>query len=209
MTRRTHERQTRKQYILDAARLLFAAKGLDDVRMEEIAAAADYTRRTLYSYFRSRDEICLLIHIEDNTRRWALQQEAMRGAVAGLAKIGIWAETLFTFARENPQALQLQAYWDYCGIDRSKIGDETFGKYEGLNDELAAGLRTIFNLGIADGSLRPDLQVDMCISQFLYTLRSVIRRALSTTYSFAEFIPEVYLRHYLDLFGRSIRNNEG
>lgn len=209
VSRRSLERETKRRYVLAAARRLFAEKGMDGTRMEEIATAANYTRRTLYSFFKSRDEVCLLMLHEDDTRRWEFQKAAMDDADTGLAKIEAWAMTLFDFMRENPQTLQLQAYWDYRGMDRSRISPEIFVVCEVHNDEMADGLRAIFTLGIEDGSLRPDLEVDLCISQFIYTLRAAIHRALSTTYSFADFDAEPYVCHYLDLFNRSIRNQEG
>jgi len=176
--------------------------------MEEIAAAADYSRRSLYRYFKSRDEICLMILVEDLRRRWERQRAALAAAGTGLAKIVAWGESLFAFSRENPQSLQLQIYWDYRGIDPERISRDVFREFEAINIELADGLRDLFGQGVADGSLRADLQIDRCISQYLYSLRSVINRALSSGYSFRTFDPEDYVRHYLDLFARAIRSAE-
>jgi hypothetical protein len=50
--------------------------------------------------------------------------------------------------------------------------------------------------------------VDICISQFLYALRAVLGRSLSPAYSFADIQPDDYVLHYLDLFSRSIRNED-
>lgn len=209
MTRKKVEYEARRQYVIDAARRVFAEKGVEDAGMEDIARAAGYTRRTMYAYFKSRDEICLLVLIEDLAVRWAAQQQAMAGVVTGLDKIRVWAEAFYAFVRENPQSMRLQFFWDLHGIERHRINDEVFAAFERQNNELADGLRGIFRLGISDGSLRPDLHVDMCISQYLYTLRGVLNRAISTTYSFASFDPDEYVRHYLDLFCRGIRNTGG
>ncbi|UUU19258.1 TetR/AcrR family transcriptional regulator [Streptomyces sp. DSM 40750] len=38
---------------------LFAAKGYDDTRLEEIAAAAGVSKRTLFNYFRSKEDLAL------------------------------------------------------------------------------------------------------------------------------------------------------
>jgi AcrR family transcriptional regulator len=209
MSRRTIERQARQRFILDAAARLFAKKGVENTSMEDIAAAVDYTRRTLYSYFRSRDEICLRVFMEDMAVRWARQQKAVAAADNGLAKILAWAESFYVFAHENPHSMRLQFYWDFKGIDRNRISRETFSAFKTLNDELADGLREIFRLGVEDGSLRPDLKIDLCISQYLYTVRTILNRAISPAYSFARFDPDEYVRHYLDLFSRGIRNVEG
>ena len=208
-SRRQRERQARRQFVLDRARRLFAKEGPENASMEDISTAADYTRRTLYSYFKSADEIRLLVATEDLRTRWVLQQQRIADVDTGLAKLIAWAEALCDFSKANPQAAQLQAYWDYRGLDRKHVSRESFKAFVEINDELADGLRAIFQLGIQDESMRSDLQVDMSISQFLHSLRSVIHRAFSSTYSFASFDPDEYVQHFLDLFSRAIRNPEG
>jgi len=206
MSRQLAEREARQRFILDAARALFEQKGVEDASMDDIATAAEYTRRTLYSYFKSRDDIYLRVHMEDLARRWELQKKALAGDEDGLAKVRIWAQTLYEFWRAHAHAMRMEQYWDFRGVVRERIDEAVFERFEALNDDLAEGLREIFRNGIEDGSLRSDLQIDICISQFLYSLRAVIGRALSNTYSFTDIQPDQYVRHYLDLFSRSIRN---
>ena len=71
--RKTVEREARRIYVLDAARRLLATRDIEKTSMDEIAVAADYTRRTLYAYFKSRDEILLL------SRRLRLHQQCKEG----------------------------------------------------------------------------------------------------------------------------------
>ena len=199
----------RQRLILETARSLIAGEEIEAITMDRIADAAGYTRRTLYAYFTSRDEILLMLLKEDWSERWKKQQEAIQQAPTGLQKILVWGETLYAYSRNRPHATRLQAYWDYRGIHPERIGKQAFSEFETLNNELARGLRSIFRLGVRDGSLRSDLKVDLCISQYLCSLRSVINRALSGTYSFGGFDPDTYVRHYLDLFKRSIENPKG
>jgi AcrR family transcriptional regulator len=208
MSRRTAERDARQQFILDAARSLFAERGIESSNMDGIAAASEYTRRTLYAYFKSRDEILLRVHHEDLARRWAMQKQALAGADDCLSRIRTWAEALLAFWLEHPHCMRMEQYWDFHGIDPERIGEETFRNFETLNDDLAEGLREIFRGGIEDGSLRLDLQVDICINQFVISVRSIAYRALSPGYSFADFDRDRYLQHYLDLFSRGIRNDK-
>lgn len=48
--------QTRRK-IMEAAYYLFYRKGFVRVNLDEVAARADITKRTLYSYFRSKDDL--------------------------------------------------------------------------------------------------------------------------------------------------------
>ena len=206
--RRQIEFETRQRLIVEATRQLLAERGVETASMDEIAAAVDYTRRTLYAYFKSRDEILLLVLCNDLADRWRTQRNAIAKADTGLAKIRAWGESLFAYTRAHPHSIQLAAYWDYRGVDENRISDTVLDSFKSLNSELAEGLREIFRLGVADGSLRPDLQIDLGISQFLYSLRIVIHRALSQSYSFAAFDADEYVAHYLDLFTRGIRHRK-
>ena len=208
MSRKTMEREARQRFVLDAARQVFMDRGVENTRMEDIATAVDYTRRTLYAYFRGRDEICLLVFLADLAVRWDMQREAMQKASTGLSKVLAWGESHWEYAGQNPHAMRLQFYWDFRGVDRDRIGADNLAAFEEFNNKLADGLRTAFRLGIRDGSLRSDLQIDLCISQYTYGLRSALNRALSRSYSFATFDPDEYVQHYLDLFCRGIRNPE-
>jgi AcrR family transcriptional regulator len=46
-----------KLKLVDVARQLFAKKGLEDTTMNDIAQASDRGRRTLYTYFKSKEDI--------------------------------------------------------------------------------------------------------------------------------------------------------
>jgi AcrR family transcriptional regulator len=208
-SRRDIERDARRHFVINAARRLLARQGVENTTMDDIAAEAGYTRRTLYSYFRSRDEILLIILGEDLAQRWVDQQRVVSLARTGLEKLIVWGESLYAYASANQAAMSLQLYWDFKGIDQSRVGPRAFSEFEAINEELARGLREIFRLGISDHSLRPDLKVDVCISQYLQTLRAVLHRALSPTYSFAQFEPDDYVRHYLQLFSIAIGNPKG
>jgi len=118
----------------------------------------------------------------------------------------VWAESLYGSWKENPHAMRLEQYWDFHGIEPEQISPDFFRDFEALNDELAEGLREIFRGGIEDGSLRPELPLDACISQFIYSLRAVLSRALSTSYSFSSIDPDQYVQHFLDLFGRGVHH---
>ncbi len=207
MSRKKIEYEARQQFIVEAARRIYSEKGVENANMDDIAKASEYTRRTLYSYFTSRDEISLMVLIEDLNKRWAKQKKEIAFVVTGLEKITIWGESLYDFTLRYPHSIRLQLYWDLKGIDKNRISTGTFDSFEKINNDLAEGLREIFSLGVQDGSLRPDLQIDICISQYLYSIRSIINRAISETYSFAQFDANKYFKHYLDLFRRGIRNN--
>lgn len=57
--RRIRERQQRIEEILNAAKNVFLSKGFALTTMNDIADKSDLSRRTLYHYFRSKEEVSL------------------------------------------------------------------------------------------------------------------------------------------------------
>ena len=57
LSRRERKKLRTREAILDAARRHFAEKGVNGVRMEDIAETADIARATLFNYFPSRGDI--------------------------------------------------------------------------------------------------------------------------------------------------------
>ncbi len=201
-------KKTRQDYILDSARHVLAQKGVDATTMDDIAAAAEYTRRTLYSYFTSRDEILLTLHMQDIIPRRQRQIEVMEKAATGLEKLISWARTYADWAYETPHSFRLQLYWDYNGIHPERLSDQTFTEFERQNDQLADDLRTILSTGIRDRSIRSDISIDSTIGQFIYTLRAVCARVIFGSYSFAEMETSTYIDHFLEIFGRGIEGRK-
>ncbi len=206
MSREEREHEYRKGLILDAARELIFAHGFDEASMEDIAKAAGYTRRTLYSYFQSREEIGLAVFLEGLRQRHREQQAAVAAAGDGLDKVRAWGEALAAFSREHPQYLRIQLYWDYKGIDESRIHPVAFDEFRALNEEIIAGLRASFEAGVRDGTIRRDLSIDAVISQYAYCLRAILSNVLFPRYTFACFEPAPYIEQYLDLFTDAIRS---
>lgn len=60
-SRREREQKMRREMILDAAHRLFKEKGYEASTVDEIAALAELGKGTIYSYFKSKDEIYLAI----------------------------------------------------------------------------------------------------------------------------------------------------
>jgi AcrR family transcriptional regulator len=54
-----------RERILDAAASLFTGRGLSRTTVDDIAAAADVSRATLYRLFRSRDEIAMSVLLRE------------------------------------------------------------------------------------------------------------------------------------------------
>lgn len=203
------DRQLRRREILETAERLIAESGVENITMGSIAKAVGMTRRTIYAYYRNRSELLLTMLTDDLTRRWEFQQASLKNSDTGLRQLLVWAETLHRYSVEYPHTLELQIYWDFHGINKNEVGTARFKAFEKINNELAEGLRAIFKKGKRDGSMRPDLKTDLCISQFLASFRAVLNRAYCRGYSFASFTPKKYIKHFYDTIIRAYASGNG
>jgi len=75
---RERKKALMRQRLSDTATQMFLARGFDDVRVTEIAAACEVSEKTVYNYFPTKESLVL--------DRWASTAEALR---AGLAYTGV------------------------------------------------------------------------------------------------------------------------
>ena len=73
--------------LVDVARQLFAKNGFENTTMNDIAAASERGRRTLYTYFRSKEDIYLAVVQTELTRLFERMEEVARKQITPEEKI--------------------------------------------------------------------------------------------------------------------------
>jgi AcrR family transcriptional regulator len=136
---REHKKRRTHQRIAEAGLNLFLANGYDATTLDEIAAAAGISRRTFFSYFKSKDEI-LLAQLSSYVD--ALKLSVLQDASAGTRPVDIARDALLRFARrfQSPHAI---------AIARLMRGNEVLrvrgaGGYQRLENALHEGLRELW-----------------------------------------------------------------
>lgn len=78
-SRKERERFRHRQEILSAALELFAAKGFNNVSMQEIAAAAEFATGTLYNFFPSKKDLFFELLVATSEESLGLVMPALDG----------------------------------------------------------------------------------------------------------------------------------
>jgi AcrR family transcriptional regulator len=139
----------KRDLILDAARDVFEAEGLDGASLRAIALAAGYTPAALYFHFESKEAIYAEV------LRCSLEQlaQAVDRAVARarlpVERLRAAAMAFFRYYANNPRDLDLGFYLFRGGMKPKGLGRE---RDEMLNAALEAALRPIFDAARALGA---------------------------------------------------------
>jgi len=171
------ERQHRR--ILAAAQELFDQHGIDRVTMAEIVSAAGIRASTLYEYFSNKDEIV-----------WALVEEFM---TAGLERVQKSVEDVSGPALAKIAAL-FRAFEDDLAHDPARVRfmaqfdamyarDWSVERLLSLEDKIMPsrfkGFADLIREGIADGSLRSDLDPELTMHSVVNAVIGAQRRLAS------------------------------
>ena len=135
--------------ILEAARAVFEAEGLEGASLRAIAARAGYTPAALYFHFESKEAI----YAEVLQASIGALGEAVGAAVARAGdpadRLHAAAMAFFDFYVDNPRDLDLGFYLFRGGMKPAGLGRE---RDERLNAALAAALRPIADAAAALGA---------------------------------------------------------
>lgn len=158
-----------RQRILAAAEEVFAAKGLDGARVDEIAARAKINKRMLYHYFQSKEDLYTAVLRLNFEKLLTMGSRAVNSNKDSLAQIKAVITSFFNFLATNPHYPRLLS-WEALqgGLYARKV-------LPAIWEQGLPNLRTILGQGIDQGFFRPDLDTQqlattistLCTSYFM------------------------------------------
>ena len=171
-------RDRQRTRILTAAEKLFDQQGIDRTTMAELIAASQLRTSTLYQYFSNKDDVV-----------WALLGQAMEtaalhskkfvdSATTGLGKISALLDFMADELATNPSRVRFMAQFDAMyardwPVERLLTLE---GRFHGQGFQV---FRSLIQEGIADGSLRPDLDPDLTLHAVMNAVIGAQRRLAS------------------------------
>ena len=175
-TRKQREIEFRKKQIVKIAEKLYVEKGVENVSMNDIAKASEFSKTTLYKYFKSKEDIEIFVYRSIHLDKFEVLKDYLVKGKTGPEKIRYFAEGYLKFWKDNPEALKIQLAWDYKGLERTNLSDEIL--YE-LNQSYVNDtpiLNEMIETGIKDGDFREDLDVAETMETFYLLLRSILNQ---------------------------------
>ncbi len=184
-------REVKRGLILEAARKVFEAEGLDGASLRAIAAEAGYTPPALYFHFDSKE---------------AIYAQVLQASLAGLSEVVTQAAApardpaerlrraslaFFDFYAENPRDLDLGFYLFRGGMKPKGLGRE---RDEALNGALAAALRPITDAAEALGASREEAGI-LTVDVFAHAAGLLLLAHTGRIRMFGLSAPDLMARH--------------
>ncbi|WP_426525714.1 TetR/AcrR family transcriptional regulator [Bradyrhizobium sp. McL0615] len=148
----------KRELILDAARKVFEADGLEGASLRAIAGAAGYTPAALYFHFESKEAIYAEV-LRDSL---ADLEQAVNRSVARtktpVDRLRAAAMAFFRYYSDNPRDLDLGFYLFRGGMKPHGLGKE---RDDMLNAALESALRPIAEAALALGARREEARASM------------------------------------------------
>lgn len=144
--------------ILDAARKVFEADGLDGASLRAIASAAGYTPAALYFHFESKEAIYAEVLRDSLASLGQTVSRATSRAKTPVERLRAAAMAFFRYYAENPRDLDLGFYLFRGGMKPHGLGRE---RDEALNAALETALQPIADAALALGAAREDAKLLM------------------------------------------------
>ena len=148
-----------RQQILKAAEVLFTEKGYEHTRIEDISRASGYSRRTLYAYYQSKEDI--LCHIVEKGLLLLKQEleSALEQPGNFMDRYRAVCMALWNYQQSCPHSLEQ--------VNRAKAGElETggplpvIGRILNLGTEVNRLMAGFLQKGKDEGAVRPDDTVE-------------------------------------------------
>ncbi len=167
-----------RENIAAAAAQLFQSKGINATTMDEIAQAAGYSKATIYVYFTSKQEIISLLALKSMQKLYNSLAQALASSAPMAEKYQLLCQCLLQYQTEEPFYFQILLSKINGAPDDANYLPEERATYQ-IGEEINNLLRDCLLTGIANGELRPDLQILPTIFSFWGMLAGFIQLAAS------------------------------
>ena len=160
--RKAWEQEQRKKRIVDMAETVFFQRGYDGATLPAIADAAGYNKRTLYLYFKDKEDLFLAVVLRGlEGLRGALKPSAEQTGPtsSGLRDLAV---AFFDFSMDHPQYMDLimayeSRYFVYHNRAASTDPDSHLERCQQVSDDMARLVTAAIETGMAGGGVKSDL----------------------------------------------------
>ena len=215
--RRSWEKVQRQDRIIEVAAQVFCREDYQSITMERMAGLAGYCKRTLYIYFKDKEDLFAAVVLRHMKSVNAMLRENERRADTGLDRLRGIGEAYFRFCIDEPQSLNLMFMFDHMNryyrrhtdCDRrgnfktecQKVADENV-------DFVLRAIEEAVNEGSIEISMTP-LQLMLLLWSQLYGVLDIILTRKEILPAVYEITAEKFYNSFIDQVWKSLAPHKG
>jgi AcrR family transcriptional regulator len=169
-------RENQREWILEVAEDLFIQKGIEQVTIGDIATASRLTRATIYKYFSNKEEMAKEI-FKSITKEWRdrNEREVWSFQGTGYERLERFITVFFGHLFDTPREASFVAELNYLYAKEWSAEMFTNTMLENLQEDRQFVLASIHK-GVADGSLRADIDPELLLAAFFNFISGTFSR---------------------------------
>ena len=145
---RVREREVKREAVIRAAAHAFNRKGYHNTSLDDIAAALEVTKPTVYYYVQNKEQLlfeCFVTGVEQ-----------IRAAFREVRQLEVPArEQLNAVLRHYGEAVASEFGWCMVRAEEQDLSPSMSSHIKALKSEIDQGIRRLIRDGIQDGSIHP------------------------------------------------------
>lgn len=203
-SKRESGKAKRKAKLIDAAQKLFIEKGFDSASIDEVARKAGLTKRTLYQYFNSKEDLFFAVTLEGAKQLFLAYEQAMSGGSSALEKISLGNAAYLRFYTENTGMFRLM---NYAPANlQSSTASPHYQEIRKLDDKRMKYFMQLVAKGKSDGSINPKLDTTKAVFFAFFSPFSLLYTISSQSmWDRLELDSKEFLEFSFDLFITALR----
>lgn len=154
--RKEREKEQKKNAIIDAAEKVIFSKGLEAATMDEIAEVAEFSKGTIYLYFKNKEDLYFAIHARGLQLLRQMFEKAAKSKKTGIDQVLAIGKAYYEYSKKHLDYYKAMVYYDCHPVKTES--DSDFAEQCNLEGEEVLKLIAItIQKGIEDKSIRPDV----------------------------------------------------
>ncbi len=160
LNRKAKDIEIRRDEILDAVERVYERSNFESVTMDEIAKEAEFTKQTLYAYFKGKEDIMASIYLRaaNNINQMIKTTIDKKEFATGFEKLDVMREVFTEIAEKKPLYTKMMAVFQLKDLSEFKdLG--IYGEIIAKNNNLTNYMTDCITKGSLDGSMPSGIDV--------------------------------------------------
>jgi AcrR family transcriptional regulator len=172
ISKRERNRAEKKASLINAAERLFIEKGFDNTPIDEAAKEAGFTKRTLYQYFLSKEDLFFAVALKGARKLLDAYEGAMEKGDSAREKRRLGNLAYLKFYTDNPGMFSLM---NYSPANRKNVEESPhFKELETMDGVRMEYFMKLVGEAKTDGSIDPSLDTGKAVFFAFFTAFSLL-----------------------------------